>query len=176
MTDDFQGPLETHLTFAAGDAASLERLGEFAAAIGWKLLHIQLACGETPMQPMLSQRCNGSLVAALQTAATIQRLARGKELTCVRTKIEATPHATGVPQTYDECSAQTDDRYFEHHIKVLLPAGFVEAVWLHNLSQHGAHLSRNALRGATMEDSNASSLSDAMASGGVKLALNCMRC
>lgn len=64
----------------------------------------------------------------------------------IRVKIEAAPWNEGVPGTSRDARIQPDDRYFEHHVKLLL-AQDADLSMLSTLSEvHAAHLSRNARR------------------------------
>jgi len=65
-----------------------------------------------------------------------------------RSKIEAAPWCAGVPGSDEEAAAEPAGRYFEHHIKLLLPSVSVpDLVALTDLVEpHGARLSRNARR------------------------------
>lgn len=136
----FAGEFETHLTVAADRDGALRR---FAEARGLKCLHIELARGVRPAQPMLSWRGRGVLAQQLAAAAEVARQLRAAGLTPVRTKIEAAPANSGVPQ--DDADA-TPGRYFESHIKLLLSVDADLAALAEAVRGHGAHLSRNALR------------------------------
>lgn len=63
----------------------------------------------------------------------------------LRTKIEAAPWNEGVPQSDQDAR---EDLYFEHHVKVLLPADDILALWALTsaVQDHGASASRNARR------------------------------
>ena len=139
----FAGEFETHLTVAADRDGALQR---FAAARGLKCLHIELARGVRPAQPMLSWRGRGVLAQQLATAGEVAAQLRTAGLMPVRTKIEAAPDNDGVPQ--DDADA-APGRYFESHIKLLLGAGEDLASLAEAVRGHGAHLSRNALRRRT---------------------------
>ncbi|WP_030660749.1 hypothetical protein [Streptomyces rimosus] len=146
----FQGAFETHLTVrdtgADGDrAAGLER---YAAARGLKWVHIVLERGSTPSQPMLTLHGNGpaDLMRARSAAEAAELRAAGFEV--VRTKIETTPWADGVPVTDAAAAVLGPAHYFEHHVKLLLsPAPTGARTGLADLvAPHAAHLSRNARR------------------------------
>ncbi|MFH8385463.1 hypothetical protein ACH4E7_31775 [Kitasatospora sp. NPDC018058] len=72
--------------------------------------------------------------------------------TVLRAKIEATPWADGVPASDEDAVPHGPGRYFEHHVKLLLPApapaaGPARLAELTELAvRHGAHLSRNPRR------------------------------
>src|SRR4030095_2286540 len=63
-----------------------------------------------------------------------------------RVKIEASPLNRDVPIADSDAAKHPPERYFEHHVKLLL-AGDAELVALTAIAQrHAAHVSRNALR------------------------------
>lgn len=140
----FAGEFETHLTVAADRDGALQR---FAAAHGLKCLHIELARGAQPLQPMLSWRGRGGFGPQRARAEAVAAQLRAAGLAPVRIKIEAAPGNRGVPRHDADAVA---GRYFESHIKLLLPAGADLAALAARVAGHGAHLSRNALR--TRED------------------------
>jgi hypothetical protein len=138
----FSGDFEVHLTGAAQEA---DALAAFASRRGAKFTHILLNHGDTPSQPMLTVRGSGTL-------ADLHRLADGwradlaaKGLRVLRVKIEAAPWNEGVPESDLDAS---DELYFEHHVKVLLPSDDTHAVdqlrWA--IVENGANVSRNARR------------------------------
>lgn len=140
----FKGDLEIHLTVAECDANGNEGLRNRARSDGWKYLHIVLARGATPSQPMLTRHIQGDLKSAIQeTDKTTQILLRdGFKVT--RVKIEAAPWNDDVPE--DDDVAQSESRHFEHHIKLLLPPDVDPTPLARVASRHDAHLSRNALK------------------------------
>ncbi|KJY38826.1 hypothetical protein VR45_04650 [Streptomyces sp. NRRL S-495] len=152
-----RGEFEVHLTVGPGAA---EALAAWAADHGLKFTHILLARGTMPSQPMLTLRARGTLEeTAAATARTAERLARAG-FAVLRTKIEATPWAEGVPATDGDAAAHGTHRYFEHHLKLCLPpatpvgpasADSPAHTALAALAvRHGAHLSHNPRR--TRED------------------------
>lgn len=142
---ELAGDFETHLTVRP-PAGLDEPLATWAATHDLKYSRIVLDRGTTPDQPMLTARGRGTLSTLQTTARTwADRLhAAGFEVT--RLKVEAAPWNDGVPQTDDEAAAEPPDRYWEHHVKVILPTTD-DLVALRNLATpHGAHVSRNARR------------------------------
>ncbi|MFD8749433.1 hypothetical protein ACFV0O_00380 [Kitasatospora sp. NPDC059577] len=148
---DVRGDFEVHLTVGPGAA---EALAAWAGGHGLKFTHILLERGASPSQPMLTLRAAGTVqeVAAV-TARTAGRLA-ADGFTVLRAKIEATPWAQGVPASDEAAARHGVGRYFEHHVKLLLPApdpdpaadrarrdGLAALV-----ERHDAHLSRNPRR------------------------------
>ncbi|GAA1392388.1 hypothetical protein GCM10009639_23930 [Kitasatospora putterlickiae] len=146
---DLRGDFEVHLTVRPGAA---EALAAWAADHGLKFTHILLARGTAPSQPMLTLRADGPLEeVAATTARTAERLA-GAGFAVLRTKIEATPWAHGVPASDGDAAAHGPARYFEHHVKLLVPgpapaASLAALADLADLAvRHGAHLSHNPRR------------------------------
>ncbi|MER8185032.1 hypothetical protein [Kitasatospora sp. NPDC094015] len=139
-----RGDFEVHLTVGAEHA---DALAGWAAGHGLKFTHILLDRGTAAVsQPMLTLRGSGAYAeVAAVTAGTARRMA-GAGFPVLRVKIESVPWAEGVPQTAAEAAALGPERYFEHHVKLLLgPAERTEG--LARLAvRHGAHLSRNARR------------------------------
>ncbi|QQP97681.1 hypothetical protein [Lysobacter enzymogenes] len=140
----FDGEFETHLTVAADHAGALQR---FAAAHGFKCLHIELARGVRAFQPMLSWRGRGDFARQRAQADAVAAQLRAHGMQPLRIKIEAAPGNRDVPQ--DDAQAVAG-RYFESHIKLLLEAGADLTELAERVRGHSAHLSRNALR--TRED------------------------
>ncbi|MGW3071516.1 hypothetical protein [Kitasatospora sp. NPDC001132] len=149
---DVRGDFEVHLTVEPGAA---EALAAWAERHGVKFTQILLARGAAPSQPMLTLRAGGTLAeVATETARAGGRLARAG-FTVLRAKIEATPWAQGVPASDEDAAAHGPGRYFEHHVKLLLPgpapasdpARLTALTALTELAvRHGAHLSRNPRR------------------------------
>ncbi|MEU9075519.1 hypothetical protein AB0D22_12735 [Kitasatospora sp. NPDC048538] len=141
-----RGDFEVHLTVGPGAA---EALAAWAADHGLKFTHILLARGAAPSQPMLTLRARGTLEeTAAATARTAGRLARAG-FAVLRTKIEATPWAEGVPATDGDAAAHGPHRYFEHHVKLLLPPAppaAARAALAALAVRHDAHLSHNPRR------------------------------
>lgn len=120
MHAEITGDFEIHLTVNAGER---HKLAAFAEENGLKLTHILLDRGVSPSQPMLTLAGSGTL--DRQRGKAERWVERLKELgiQVVRVKIEAAPWNEGVPATDDEAKVQPAPRYFEHHVKVLLPEG-----------------------------------------------------
>ncbi|TQM78522.1 nucleotidyltransferase AbiEii toxin of type IV toxin-antitoxin system [Saccharothrix saharensis] len=135
------GDFEVHLTGAVQDTHALEA---FASRRGAKFTHILLNSGETPSQPMLTVQGSGTLedLHRLTDAWRADLAAEG--LGVVRVKIEAAPWNEGVPESDLDAS---DELYFEHHVKVLLPSDDGAADRLRwAIADTGAAVSRNARR------------------------------
>ncbi|MFD7625234.1 hypothetical protein ACFV7Q_04145 [Streptomyces sp. NPDC059851] len=124
---------ETHVTLRCPDAAELARLHAWAAARGLKVTHIVLARGRTVSQPMLT-------LPDRDGHETLVPLLRADGFDPVRVKVETVPWTTDRPGP--------GGGYFEHHLKLLLPAGFDRTGLEALVTPHGAHLSWNARRAA----------------------------
>lgn len=139
------GDFEVHVTVPAHAA---DKLAVFAAQRGLKFVHIVLDRGAYASQPMLTLTGRGTLAEQHAVVDRRERELREAGIYPCRSKIEAAPWCTGVPQSDEEAAAEPAGRYFEHHIKVLLPSVTVpDLVVLTDLvAPHGARLSRNARR------------------------------
>ena len=139
---DISGEFELHLTAEGHDA---ERLRIFATDNGMKFSHIVLDRGTHTSQPMLTLRGSGTLTEQIELGRQWARRMRQADLGCRRIKAEAAPDNEGVPRTDAQAVA---DRYFEHHVKLLLPddelTRRIELAML--VTPHHARLSRNAYR------------------------------
>jgi hypothetical protein len=91
-------------------------------------------------------RADGTADAVLADAEAMAGELRGAGFVVTRLKLESSPLADGVPLTAHQAAAEPADRYFEHHLKVLLPPDLDEAALAELVTPHGAHLSRNARR------------------------------
>ncbi|MET9632473.1 hypothetical protein ABZX92_33960, partial [Lentzea sp. NPDC006480] len=135
----FSGEFELHLT---GSPWQARELGEFAELHELKFSHIELQRGETPSQPMLTIGARGTIDEVRATAADWRQRMIAAELYVIRVKIEAAPWNEGVPRTDAEADPE---RYFEHHVKLLLPQEWHVGVFK-AVKPHHAHVSRNARR------------------------------
>lgn len=138
------GEFETHFTLEPPPNGS-EGLREIAERIGLKWLWIELARGETPSQPMFTATSAGKLSEIIRQSHDLGELLVLAGQKVVRVKIEAAPTSAGIPVSADE-AAHEPRRYFEHHIKLQLPANADLGPMAAIAMQHGAHLSRNARR------------------------------
>ncbi|MFJ3517753.1 hypothetical protein [Streptomyces sp. NPDC090131] len=128
---DSMSEYETHVTVRCGDAAELARLDIWAGARELKVTHILLARGRMVSQPMLTlpdRTGHEHLVPQLRAAG----------FDPVRVKVETVPWTTDSPGP--------GGGYFEHHLKLLLPADFDRPALEALVVPHGAHLSWNARR------------------------------
>ncbi|MFJ7590318.1 hypothetical protein ACIQZO_23620 [Streptomyces sp. NPDC097617] len=128
---DSMAEYETHVTVRCADAAELTRLDAWAGARELKVTHILLARGRMVSQPMLTlpdRTGHERLVPRLREAG----------FDPVRVKVETVPWTTDSPGP--------GGGYFEHHLKLLLPADFDRGALESLVVPHGAHLSWNARR------------------------------
>jgi inosine/xanthosine triphosphate pyrophosphatase family protein len=140
----YGGAFEAHVTVrcAAEDAprfaASCDRLEV-------KHIQIELAHGAHTTQPMTATVHRGELRQVQDEVHDLARALVADGFEVVRTKIEALPRNRDLPAT-DEAARAEPARYFEYHLKIVVPPGGelepVRAV----AAAHGARLSRNALR------------------------------
>ncbi|WP_405566780.1 hypothetical protein OG418_17745 [Streptomyces phaeochromogenes] len=135
---------ETHVTVRCDSAAESERLRCWAAGAGLKLTHIVLARGRMPSQPMVTLTGSPSYAAESARAREVAAHLRADGFVPVRVKIESSPWAPEVPR--EPCGTGGDERYFEHHVKLLLDADTDLDALAARVVPHGAHLSWNARR------------------------------
>ncbi|GAB3163289.1 hypothetical protein GCM10027059_17490 [Myceligenerans halotolerans] len=138
----YEGALEIHLTV---DSWVADRLDVFAGERGIKVSRIELDHGEVRSQPMLTVELTGSLDDAEQRVAQLRRELAAAGLRVVRVKVETAPWNRDVPVADEQAH---EDLYFEHHVKVRLPAGDVaRRLEITTVArEHDARVSRNARR------------------------------
>lgn len=142
----FTGPFETHITVSVKDLDEVEKLHQWSADRGLKCLHILLDRGTTPSQPMLTRWGEGSLTDELERVKELCHVLQAEGFSVVRIKTEVAADHPGVPQNKNEAMNYTADRYFEHHIKVLVPPLTSLSPLIKTVEPYCAHLSRNALK------------------------------
>lgn len=143
---DFQGEFETHLTIALRHGQEVNELQHWAERRGLKCLHIVLARGETPSQPMLTRRGQGRFRQELEKARELSEALNAAGFDIVRIKLEIPAESEHLPELRTDAPEQAAVRYFEHHIKLLLSEDD-DLFPLSDLAvRHSAHLSRNSLR------------------------------
>ncbi|MEV6247547.1 hypothetical protein AB0M38_15270 [Streptomyces sp. NPDC051742] len=129
--DEFDEVYETHVTVRCRTEEERLRLDVWAADRGLKVTTIVLARGRTPVQPMLTlpdRTGHTAVVAGLREAG----------FEPVRVKVETVPWSTE--------PAGPGGGYYEHHLKLALPAGYDRAALEALVMPHGAHVSWNARR------------------------------
>jgi hypothetical protein len=147
---DYQGDFEVHITVRAADNVLLGRFGEWCRRRECKCVRIVLSRGEHVEQPMATWRRSDTtsplvLEEAERCAADLNRNA----LPVVRLKVEAAPDNHEVPLHDADAAANEAGNYFEHHVKLLRHTTAPCDALLQVCEEHGAHLSRNALREVT---------------------------
>lgn len=143
---ELSGQFETHVTVQLVDAGRLETLQHWAGHHGLKCVHIILDRGVCSSQPMLTRWNSGLLSSEIAAARQLSRQLAADGFRVIRIKIEAGVSSEGVPQASVDALAAPADRYFEHHVKLLLEPGADRVPILTVAQQHRAHMSRNALR------------------------------
>ncbi|MEV4943761.1 hypothetical protein [Streptomyces zaomyceticus] len=122
---------ETHVTVRCQSEEELTRLGTWAGDRDLKVTTIVLARGRTPVQPMLTLRGRANhpaVVSGLREAG----------FEPARVKVETVPWSTE--------PAGPGGGYYEHHVKLELPAAYDRAALEDLVVPHGAHVSWNARR------------------------------
>ncbi len=140
---EFSGEFETHITVFLKDLDRVEALQKWGINHGLKLLHIVLDRGINVSQLMLTRHGQGSLKNELKVAFDSTQSLNAEGFTVTRIKIEAALSNQGVPQSNAEALNHSCDRYFEHHIKLLLEPSADILPLIHVAEGHSAHLSRN---------------------------------
>lgn len=143
---EFTGEFETHITVCLKDSNQFEALQAWGIDRGLKFIHIVLDRGIHVSQLMLTRHGKGGLTNQLKIASESSKSLKAAGFSVARIKIEAAPWNQDVPQSNVEAANHPGDRYFEHHIKLLLEPS-ANIVTLRELAeQHSSHLSRNVLR------------------------------
>ncbi|WP_327147340.1 hypothetical protein [Nocardia sp. NBC_01329] len=140
------GDFEAHITIRASGAGTVVALERYAARHDMKFTHIVLMRGRTPDQPMITVRRSGTVVAVREWIHTVVAALSAAGFEVTRAKLEVTPWAEGVPGTDAAAVVLGSRYYFEHHIKLLLPAGAVPDHLAATVTGHRAHVSANARR------------------------------
>ncbi|WP_278264155.1 nucleotidyl transferase AbiEii/AbiGii toxin family protein [Nocardia sp. AG03] len=143
---EFVGNFEIHLTVRAASATELAAVESFGVRREMKFTHIVLARGRVADQPMLTLRHTGDLASVTALAESAAADLRAADFALIRTKIEADYRARGVPATDRRARELGSRYYFEHHIKVVLPADADLVALAAACAGHHAHVSANARR------------------------------
>jgi hypothetical protein len=139
----FGGAFEAHVTVRCA-ADESPRFAATCDRLGVKHIQIELAAGEHAAQPMTATVHRGELREVQDEVHDLARALVADGFEVVRTKIEALPRNRDLPET-DAAAAADPGRYFEYHLKVVVPPGELERV-REAAAAHGARLSRNARR------------------------------
>jgi hypothetical protein len=141
------GEFEIHLTLHDPHGSAARTVAERE---GVKYTHIVLDRGLYPSQPMLSLTVSGTYAEVSARLGELRRwlVVGNRPVPVARTKIEVPPWTPGVPGTDAEAADDPDERYFEHHVKLLLPDASLERrlAVTRLVEPHDARLSRNARR------------------------------
>ncbi|MFF4979676.1 hypothetical protein ACFY3O_06340 [Streptomyces sp. NPDC001046] len=132
---------ESHVTVRCTGPEESARLRRWAAAGGFKLTHIVLARGRMRDQPMLTLSGSPTYATGAARVREVVARLRADGFDPVRLKTESSPWAAEVPR--EPCG---DGRYFEHHVKLRLPADTDLGALAARVVPYGAHLSWNARR------------------------------
>jgi inosine/xanthosine triphosphate pyrophosphatase family protein len=143
----FGGAFEAHVTVRCA-AEDGPRFAALCDQLGVKHIAIELASGEVTTQPMTASVHRGELRAVQDQVHDLARaiLAGGFEV--VRSKIEALPRNRDIPET-DAAAGAEPGRYFEYHLKLVIPAAVDLAQIAAAAAAHGGWMSRNARRQRT---------------------------
>ena len=129
---------EIHLTVAAMATSAWQAFEQHVLSLGGKAMVIELARGDTPLQPMLTLGKAGKLDEAVRFAQTLSRELSQTGYQVLRSKIERDANA----------NHESAHHYFEWHGRVeVLQADRSRLAEL--CQEYGGHLSQNALRGST---------------------------
>lgn len=137
---------ELHLTVRAEDDAALARFRAFCAERGVGCTVLELARGQARLQPMTSTHHKACLEDVRGHAGVLSHALEAAGFPVLRMKIESHPESPGVPTTDAEARLQPDSRYFEHHVKVLLPAQEGLERLVSTCVTHGGHVSSTPRR------------------------------
>ncbi len=140
----FGGAFEAHVTVRCG-ADELPRFEATCDALGVKHLRIELAAGVVTAQPMTGSVHRGTLREVQAEVHDLARALVAAGFEVVRTKIEALQHNADLPVT-DAAAAAEPARYFEYHLKVVVPPDTPLVALRDAAASAGGRLSRNALR------------------------------
>ena len=140
------GDFEAHITVRVSEAGTAVALERHAAQHGMKFTHIVLMRGRMPDQPMVTVRRSGTAPAVREWVDAVAGALSAAGFEVVRVKLEATPWAAGVPGTDEAAEVLGSRYYFEHHIKLLLPADAGLDHLAAAVTGHRAHISANARR------------------------------
>lgn len=129
---------ETHITLDLANQA-LQSLMAWSQARALKCVHIELARGVAPSQPMITTWGKGNFATQLAAAQNLARELENAGFPVVRVKLEV------ADESWNEFGNAVG-RYFEHHLKLLIPPQKSLDELEKRVQKHGAHLSRNARR------------------------------
>ncbi len=140
----FGGSFEAHVTVAPGPPEEMARFAASCDTLGVKCVRIVLPRGVDSVQPMTASYHRGTLREVQDEVNTIARALVRAGFRVTRVKLEAHARNADVPRTREEAANLPPQNYFEHHVKVVLPAGVALDGVAEVAKRHEAHLSRNA--------------------------------
>ncbi len=135
--ESLSGEFEIHITVQG----NRDTLVDWAERHTLKVTEIVLDCGAHPTQLMVTSEGSGIYTDIAVAAEQLRAQLCATGFPPSRVKIEAAPWNRGIPQ-----ESVPPGTYFEHHVKLLLPANADLAGLKERVIAHGAHLSRNARR------------------------------
>lgn len=142
-----RGTFEAHVTIDAADLAARDRFRAACRELGARCVIIELPHGQTRSQPMTATYHTGELAEVVGEVAALAAALRGRGFAVTRVKLEAVASNAGVPVSDEEARRFPPGNYFEFHVKAALPPGGDVAALRAVCREHGAHLSKNALKG-----------------------------
>lgn len=145
MKQSQQFRFETHLTLLIEEDASLNIARDWAIAKNLKWSDIILDKGDTPSQPMVTFRGQGTLEEQIRIAKSLvlELSAMGVQVARVKVEFEL-PFAE--TQIELPLIPVPENQYFEHHVKLLLSPNINLAQLSSFVNRYGGYLSRNARR------------------------------
>ena len=143
----YTGAFEAHITIESlPDAATKERFMAFCEKNALKGIEIELSRGDFMHQPMTCSLHEGDFQEVLGNVQHIAQNLAAEGFPVTRVKLEAAPFNAELPQTNAEVVQHAPSNYFEHHLKLLLPAEADTDLLLQICEKYHAHLSRNAFK------------------------------
>jgi hypothetical protein len=144
----YKGVFEAHITLAPLQVGEAFKFMHFCQENELKPVQIELSRGSHTLQQMTASVHEGTYENVLQEVQGIAQKLRIEGFNVTRIKLEASPFNEGLPENNAETVLHAAENYFEHHLKLLLPAdlGKMQTTLEHLCEQHQAHLSRNAFK------------------------------
>ncbi len=138
------GDFETHLTLASPDAVAAGTLQNIAGECRLKVTHILLQRGRQPSQLMLTRHSTETFDESLTAARELAARLAARGLPVSRMKIEIDADNPAAPADELKARANPPERYFEFHVKVILPS-LADLEHLGEVAcRNAAQLSKNA--------------------------------
>jgi len=146
--DAYKGVFEAHITIMPLEYNAKKKFIAFCEMQGLKPVQIELSRGDFVQQLMTSSQHKGEFEAVLASVKKIAQNLRKEGFEVKRVKLEASPFNENLPANNTEVARHPAENYFEHHLKLSLPADLAgkEVTLLQICTLHKAHLSRNAFK------------------------------